>query len=213
MGFSPNQSEGANLLSTPNAVPLRHLPSLDSRQSRVSSRDLTPEQDRRNPFETTSFNNDYQPVESQASNYQFRGNDWSLKVGQTIVDRWLLEIAACGGSLLLLMATFIFLHKYDGAEQPDWPYGITINSVISWFTTIMKALMLVSVASCLSQANWVRFTKSPHPFTDYLVYDSASRGVPGSLQLLFSRQIGYVITSTARFGDPKADHVGPDLGI
>ena len=189
---SPNRSEGANLLSTPGAVPLRSLPSLDPRQSRVSSRDFTPDQDHQNPFEATSFDADCHPIQGQASDHHQR-NDWSLKVGQTIVDRWLLELTACGGSLLMLMATFTFLHNYDGAEQPDWPYGITINSVISWFTTIMKALMFVSVASCLSQANWVHFTKSSHPFKDYLVYDSASRGFSGSLQLLFSRQVGYIV--------------------
>ena len=198
MKSNTNQGEGTNLFANAGSVLLRNLFSLDSKQIRVFSKDLAPEQHHQNPFEAASFNNDYKPVEGQASDHQYRRNDWSLKAGRMIYDRWLLEIASCGGSLLVLIAIVVFLYNYDGAEQPDWPYNITINSVISWFTTIMKALMFVSVASCLSQANWVHFTKSPHPFKDYLVYDSASRGFYGSLQLLFSRQVGYVTISAAR---------------
>ncbi|KAL8793432.1 MAG: hypothetical protein Q9195_004018 [Heterodermia aff. obscurata] len=101
MGSSPNQNESANLLLSPNAVPLRNLPSLYSKQSPVSSRDITPEQDRENPFEATSFDDEYRLVQGQAPDHHghHQPNDWSLKVGQTIVDRWLLEIAACGASI------------------------------------------------------------------------------------------------------------------
>ena len=137
----------------------------------------------------------YQPVDKchtskeQTPGWNSSRNRSATRLEQSIADRWLLELSACGGSLLALFATFIFLHHYDGRAQPDMPCNVTINSVTSLLTTIMKALMLVAVTACRSQANWIHYKTRSHAFKDFLVYDSASRGPNGSLQLLWNFQI------------------------
>lgn len=62
------------------------------------------------------------------------------------VRRWTTEIIACGGAILALVAVGIFLSQYDGRPRPQWPYTITINTVVSIFGLMLKACMLVPVA-------------------------------------------------------------------
>ena len=181
------------MLSISSALPLQPLPHLDPTRHHTFSPESA-----REPLGISSSTRDtssksghqlvqvHDPSTEQTSGRYSLRDPRGLRTEQIIVDRWLIELSACGGSLLALFAILIFLHSYDGRAQPDWPYHITINSVISWFTTLMKALMLVSITACLSQANWIHFRTQPHAFKDFLVYDSASRGPRGSLQLLWN---------------------------
>lgn len=102
-----------------------------------------------------------------------------------IVKWWIWELLGCFGSLLSFFAIVGVLMYYDGRGQPEWPYNITINSVLSWLTTAMKAFLLFSVAACIGQANWLHFRARPHALVDLIAYDSASRGPFGSVQLLW----------------------------
>ncbi|KAL8828506.1 MAG: hypothetical protein Q9191_002545 [Dirinaria sp. TL-2023a] len=189
MDFDPRQNEDAKLLSTSRAIPLKTFSGASS---------ITLERLGSTPSRNTSFENSYQPVQEPApvigvtSGWRPWWDRLRWKIEEALVNRWLIELSACGGSLLALITIAVFLHNYDGRAQPDWPHNVTINSVLSWFTTIMKALMLVSVASCLSQANWIHFKTTPHAFKDFLVYDSASRGPKGSLQLLWGFRVRYI---------------------
>ena len=198
MESGPHHNEDAKLLLTPGAIPLQNLPNSTSTDSHSPSTIFTRERFSKTSSRDTSFDNDYQPVQESDPSAGQKPDGYSpwdrftSKIEQTLVDRWLIELSACGGSLLSLLALVIFLHHYDGRAQPDWPYNITINSVLSWFTTLMKALMLVSVTACLSQANRIQFSTTPHAFKDSLVYDSASRGPKGSLQLLWGFRARYV---------------------
>lgn len=105
---------------------------------------------------------------------------------QLIVKWWIWELLGCFGSLFSFFAIVGVLKYYDGRAQPGWPYNITINSVLSWLTTVMKAFLLFSVAACIGQANWLHFRSRPQMLTDLMVYDSASRGPLGSVLLLWS---------------------------
>jgi len=110
---------------------------------------------------------------------------WSNQKFQRIANEWwLLEVTSCAGSVLALAAIVIFLKIYDGRVQQEWPHNITPNSVISWFATFMKALMLVPIAACISQARWIHFQSKTHILNDLAIFDAASRGPMGSLQLL-----------------------------
>lgn len=198
MDSDPHQNEDVKLLSTSGAFPLKTLSGPSSTDSRKTSPRVTLERLGSTSSRNTSFENSYQPVQEREPAVQVASGWHSLwdrltwKIEQTLVNRWLIELWACAGSLLALIAIAVFLHNYDGRAQPDWPHNVTINSVLSWFTTLMKALMLVSVTSCLSQANWIHFTTTPHAFKDFLVYDSASRGPKGSLQLLWGFRVRYI---------------------
>jgi hypothetical protein len=98
---------------------------------------------------------------------------------------WIWELSACICSLLAFFSIFAVLKYYDGRPQPEWPYNITINSVLSWITTVLRAAMLVSVAACISQASWLHFRLEPRSLIDLVRYDAASRGPVGSVNLLW----------------------------
>ncbi|KFY56201.1 hypothetical protein V496_06756 [Pseudogymnoascus sp. VKM F-4515 (FW-2607)] len=101
-----------------------------------------------------------------------------------ITDWWLLEIVGLSLCILSLMAIIIILVKYDGKPIYDWPYRITLNTVISIVATISQVALMLPVASSLSQLKWVWFNEKPRPLADFEIFDSASRGSWGSLLLL-----------------------------
>jgi hypothetical protein len=104
-------------------------------------------------------------------------------------DIWLYEML----SLLIAMAAFacvvVVLRKYENKPSPQWPSGITLNSVVSWIATIFRTCLLMPVAECISQLSWVWFSQKTRPLDDTCYYDSASRGPLGSLKLLFRLKI------------------------
>lgn len=109
-----------------------------------------------------------------------------IDLNRLIVKWWIWELLGCFGSLFSFFAIVGVLKRYDRQAQPEWPYSVTINSVVSWLTTVMKSFLLFSVAACIGQANWLHFRSKPQALIDLAVYDSASRGPLGSLQLLWS---------------------------
>lgn len=52
---------------------------------------------------------------------------------------WKWEILCLVTSLALLLGVFIMLMRYNRGEQPEWPYNININSLVSIITTIVIA--------------------------------------------------------------------------
>ena len=114
-----------------------------------------------------------------------------------LANWWTLELLAYGGSLASIIVIFAILSHYDNRPQPEWPDNINLNSIISWFTTIMKALMLVPIAACIGQANWNHFHSKPHALIDTSVYDSASRGPAGAIQLLCYFRLKSVQTASS----------------
>ena len=97
---------------------------------------------------------------------------------------WTIEVLSYIGSIASLSATIVILKVYDGRTQPAWPHNLTLNSVLSWFTILFKATLLVPIAACLSQASWIYLRRSRGTLLDVVAFDSASRGVIGSLNLL-----------------------------
>lgn len=98
---------------------------------------------------------------------------------------WTVELLAFVVSFASLMAIIVILRRYNGHSQPDLPHNITLNSVLSWFSTLFKASLLVPVAACFGQASWAHYHSGSRPLTDLAIYDSASRGLIGSVQLLW----------------------------
>lgn len=142
------------------------------------------------PFETQTRRNGYNivgssfEVESNRPCSQRPHSRWS-DFYQVATDWWIFEVLACAGCLAALVGIIGVLTVYNGRSLPNWPYGITINSVLAWLATAMKALMLVAIAACIGQAKWTHFHSKTHALADIVVYDSASRGPQGSMQLLW----------------------------
>ncbi|PVH94802.1 hypothetical protein DM02DRAFT_479660, partial [Periconia macrospinosa] len=93
-----------------------------------------------------------------------------------LIFNWKWEIFACTTSVMTFIITLLFLHTFDGKAQPEWPYGITLNSVISWLSTAIKALLMIPVAECISQLLWISYSTCAQPLETIAKYDAASRG-------------------------------------
>lgn len=126
---------------------------------------------------------------------------------------WWLELLCCVLFVGSLAAVVITIYPYEGRPLPQWPYRLTINSLISVYIVILKAAMLLVAAEGLSQLKWTWFGQH-HPLTDLLSFDNASRGPWGSLTLIwrlrgrqFVSRCGAFITVAALIIDPFAQQV------
>lgn len=100
-----------------------------------------------------------------------------------VIEGWWQEMLCCLISVVALVILTIILKKFNSQPLPDWPSGITLNTVLACIATICRSALLVPVTEGLAQAKWVWF-KQPRPLKDFEAFDKASRGLSGSLSLL-----------------------------
>ena len=115
-----------------------------------------------------------------------------------INEWWLWEFLGWFISLIAMVALVMILNKYNGRALPEWPRNISLNSVMSLFTTVFKSTLLIPVVEGISQLKWCLFHRS-QVLQEMERYDIASRGPYGSLWFLFSSRIGYVFYSSCGF--------------
>ena len=88
------------------------------------------------------------------------------------------------------------LKKYDNnaAPNPSKIVGInvTLNTLVSVLSTISRAALLLAVSECISQLKWIWYLNKYRPLEDLDVFNDASRGAWGGLQLLWKINIQYV---------------------
>lgn len=100
-----------------------------------------------------------------------RGGSWTAEAVS-----YLCAIAALAG----LVATLLV---HQNKPLPQWPQLVTINSIISLFSLVMRAGVGVVLAEGLSQCKWDWYRKASK--LDHIErLDSASRGSWGSFTLL-----------------------------
>ncbi|KAL5040978.1 hypothetical protein BDW71DRAFT_192695 [Aspergillus fruticulosus] len=104
---------------------------------------------------------------------------------QEINNYFVWELITMVLSAAILTALVVVLARHDGKPQPDWPY-ISINSLISWMTTISRACILFAVSEALGQLKWVWFMQREQPVHDLRRFDEASRGPFGALELIWA---------------------------
>ncbi|KAK5262482.1 hypothetical protein LTR40_000322 [Exophiala xenobiotica] len=123
-----------------------------------------------------------------------QGSDQARPAGRTrqsnkrtpsLLRIWWRELTACVIMFAMLFAIFGALLPYQGRPLPKWPYNLSINTLISFFITIMKAAILFILAEGLSQLKWEWFRQT-RPLAHLSRYDEASRGAWGCIRLLAS---------------------------
>ncbi|KAJ5133316.1 hypothetical protein N7476_003455 [Penicillium atrosanguineum] len=96
---------------------------------------------------------------------------------------WTLEILGCLTSIGFLVAIIVILFNFDGRPMPDWPHGITLNTLVSVFSTVMKATMAFVLTESLAQLKWSWF-RGGNKLSDLALLDAASRGAMGAFIVL-----------------------------
>ena len=61
----------------------------------------------------------------------------------TVVKIWIWEIISIILAILIFSGTIIFLDSYNGKPLPEWPASVTLNTVLSIFSTVLRALIMV----------------------------------------------------------------------
>jgi hypothetical protein len=106
---------------------------------------------------------------------------------------------------VFLSAITVTLWMHDGHPLPNWPRSITVNTLISLFSTLLEAAMMVPVAegmrtillhdielnlrifAGIGQLKWLWYSKS-RSVGDMNQFDVASRGAWGAGMLILARR-------------------------
>ncbi len=109
-------------------------------------------------------------------------------------DSWAWEIFGCTSSIICMVAVILILSHFDGHLMPIIIFDFQLGSVLSLFSTLIKAGISVPLSSGISQTMWLKLRQEQRPVRDMYLYDNASRGVLGGLILLWYRRARSVST-------------------
>jgi hypothetical protein len=117
---------------------------------------------------------------------QEKAADSKLHHAPPTIDYWWgWDILGLGLSLAILIAIIVILRVFDGKQQPSWRW-ISLNTLLSWLSTVGKGCIAFPLSAGLSQLKWVWFAQRKRPLSDLRVFDNASRGIYGSVELLWA---------------------------
>ncbi|KAF4903085.1 hypothetical protein CGCVW01_v013167 [Colletotrichum viniferum] len=97
---------------------------------------------------------------------------------------------------------------YHEAPEAEWPFNNNINTVIALLTTLMRATMLVAVAEVVGQMKWRFFDNQQRTLSDLQRFDHASRGVLGSVKIIWVARSS-IVTVVAALVMVTSVAVGP----
>ncbi|GJN70570.1 hypothetical protein PLICBS_004628 [Purpureocillium lilacinum] len=103
-------------------------------------------------------------------------------------DEYRCAVACIAGIVTLSMV----LWHFDGKPAPNIGPGLQLDMVVIAITTLVRIALGSIVESCLCQGAWIWFSKSHQArsrrrakLEDFKLFDEASRGLLGSLSLLW----------------------------
>ncbi|KAK2611441.1 hypothetical protein N8I77_004780 [Diaporthe amygdali] len=103
---------------------------------------------------------------------------------------------------------FATVYPHHRQPLPRWPFSISINSLLSVYTLVLKTAIGVILTSCIGQLQWTWYSET-RPLTDMLRFDNATRGAAGALDLIWRQRfrrpltvLGCVIMVLALVVDP-----------
>ncbi|KAI4093135.1 MAG: hypothetical protein LQ344_003118 [Seirophora lacunosa] len=151
------------------------------------------------------------PLLSSASS---KGTSVASSATKLLADWWLWEAIEASTSIFALSIIAVILFIYDGSALPDWPSVFTINSVISLLSAIGKLCVMAAVGSAINQCKWLWYRQAKsRRLRDLQLFDDASRGPWGAIQLLISLRarhlafLGALVVVLVNFFDPFLQQV------
>ncbi|KAI8283421.1 hypothetical protein K4K60_002717 [Colletotrichum sp. SAR11_57] len=110
---------------------------------------------------------------------------------------WRWEALALVLAVASVVAMIVIPALYHEPPEAEWPFSININTVIALLTTLMRATMLVAVAEAIGQMKWRFFDDQQRPLADLQHFDRASRGVLGSVKIIWVARSSFVTVVAA----------------
>lgn len=122
----------------------------DGSEDGLGSRGGTPPDERLMPYSN--------PPSNQGSRHP--STKWWDAVTTLFNDWWLLELLAILLSFAAMAAIISLLLQYRDRPLREWPYRITINTMVSILNSLAKGALLLVTAQVVSQCKWVWFHQS-----------------------------------------------------
>lgn len=94
----------------------------------------------------------------------------------------MLSLLAAAG---LLGALAGLVYAFDGKPQNAWKGPFTPGAIVSVLTIAARGCILIAACNSISQWKWIYFAGEKRQLIDLEKVDWASRGLPGSLGLIF----------------------------
>ncbi|KAI1100140.1 hypothetical protein F4804DRAFT_348777 [Jackrogersella minutella] len=111
---------------------------------------------------------------------------------------WKWETSACFLVLAVICIIIATLYPHDGRPLPQWPLKISVNTLLSIYSMVLKGGLSFITVSCIGQLQWDWFSHG-RPLYDLIGYDNAGRGAWGSLQLLLKHRLSQPLTALGGF--------------
>ncbi|KAJ6006317.1 hypothetical protein N7451_004261 [Penicillium sp. IBT 35674x] len=108
---------------------------------------------------------------------------------QVSFSGWKLELFACLAFLTALAAMVATMYPHQGKPLPQWPFRVSVNTLLAIYGGVIKAATLYVVGSCVAQLQWSWFL-SERPLIDLSRLADLSHGdIPGAFRWLWSNHI------------------------
>ena len=139
----------------------------------------------------------HKPLASNLCSARLLSQNPAVEIGHRrahVIRNWWMEIAACFLFFAALTAIVATMYTHQGKPLPQWPYQISVNSLISIYVVVFKGTILLMTAEGLGQFKW-RWFLERRPLDDLVTYDQATRGPLGALSLLWRLRLRHPLSS------------------
>lgn len=113
---------------------------------------------------------------------------------RNLISDWNLELFALISSTVSLSALIILLAYQDNEPLSTWTVPLSLNTVVSILSVIIKTPLAFTVGTCLGQGKWAWFSKRQGPLSAFVAIEEAGRGPLGSLILMWKLGFRYAYT-------------------
>ena len=92
----------------------------------------------------------------------------------------------------MLLALLILLNEFNIKSLSDWHSNLSLNTIIAVLSQLMQMILLVPIASSLSQLQWLWY-RDRKPLKDISYFADAGTGLVSSLILLYKRRASFIV--------------------
>lgn len=106
---------------------------------------------------------------------------------------WGLEATGLLITISAFIGLLVVLTRVDGQRLSTWTFPLSVNTVVSILSIILKTPLAFMVGACIGQSKWSWFSKRSGTLSAFVAFDEASRGPLGCLTLLWRLKSWWVI--------------------